>query len=44
MLAIEQNDEWLVSRRYLSAGSMAPLLEERGHRQDEAEVKELQAA
>ena len=26
MLAIEQNDEWLVSRRYLSAGSMAPLL------------------
>ncbi|MFN8164579.1 MAG: IS256 family transposase [Solirubrobacterales bacterium] len=44
MLAIEQNDEWLVSRRYLSAGSMAPLLEERGHRQDEAEVRELQAA
>ena len=44
MLAIEQNDEWLVSRRYLSAGSMAPLLEERGHREDEAEVRELQAA
>ncbi len=43
MLAIEQNDEWLVSRRYLSAGSMAPLLEERGHREDEAEVRELQA-
>jgi transposase-like protein len=45
MLAIEQNDEWLVSRRYLSAGSMAPLLEERGHRQDEIEleVRELQA-
>ena len=44
MLAIEQNDEWLVGRRYLSAGSMAPLLEERGHRQDEKEVRELQAA
>jgi len=44
MLAIEQNDEWLVGRRYLSAGSMAPLLEERGHRRDEAEVRELQAA
>ena len=44
MLAIEQNDDWLVSRRYLSAGSMAPLLEERGHREDEAEVRELQAA
>jgi putative transposase len=46
MLAIEQNDDWLVSRRYLSAGSMAPLLEERGHRQDqgEVEVRELQAA
>jgi putative transposase len=46
MLAIEQNDEWLVSRRYLSAGSMVPLLQERDHRQDEdeAEVRELQAA
>jgi hypothetical protein len=44
MLAIEQNDEWLVGRRYLSAGSMAPLLEERGHRQDEDEVRELEAA
>jgi putative transposase len=33
-----------IGRRYLSAGSMAPLLEERGHREDEAEVKELQAA
>jgi transposase-like protein len=44
MLAIEQNDEWLVGRRYLSAGSMAPLLEERGHHQVEEEVRELQAA
>jgi putative transposase len=29
MLAIEQNDEWLVGRRYLSAASMGPLLKER---------------
>jgi putative transposase len=44
MLCIEQNDEWLVGRRYLSAGSMEPLLEERPHRPDSEEVKELQAA
>jgi transposase-like protein len=44
MLCIEQNDEWLVGRRYLSAGSMEPLLEERLHRPDSEEVKELQAA
>ncbi|MFL5874488.1 MAG: transposase [Solirubrobacteraceae bacterium] len=45
MLAIEQNDEWLVGRRYLSAGSMEPLLEERPHRHDtKEEVPELQAA
>src|SRR5215207_3148719 len=44
MLWIEQNDEWLVGRRYLSAGSMEPLLEERLHRPDTEEVKELQAA
>src|SRR5215204_2125540 len=44
MLCIEQNDEWLVGRRYLSAGSMEPLLEERLHRPDTEEVKELQAA
>jgi putative transposase len=43
MLCIEQNDEWLVGRRYLSAGSMGPLLEERPHRPDK-EVKELQPA
>ncbi len=29
MLAIEQNDEWLVGRRNLSAASIGPLLEER---------------
>jgi putative transposase len=43
MLAIEQNDEWLVGRRYLSAHSMEPLLEERLHRSQE-EVPELQPA
>jgi len=44
MLCIEQNDEWLVGRRYLSAGSMEPLLEERLHRPDDEEVLELTAA
>ena len=45
MLAIEQNDEWLVGRRYLSAASMGPLLEERPHRHaDDEEVLELQPA
>jgi hypothetical protein len=45
MLAIEQNDEWLVGRRYLSAGSMEPLLEERLPRHDtQEEVPELQPA
>jgi putative transposase len=44
MLCIEQNDEWLVGRRYLSAGSMEPLLEERLHRPGQEEVRELTAA
>jgi transposase-like protein len=44
MLAIEQNDEWLVGRRYLSAASMGPLLEERPHRHHDEEVLELQPA
>jgi putative transposase len=44
MLAIEQNDEWLVGRRYLSAASMGPLLEERTHRPTDEEVLELQPA
>jgi putative transposase len=44
MLCIEQNDEWLVGRRYLSAGSMEPLLEERLHRPDSQEVLELTTA
>jgi putative transposase len=44
MLCIEQNDEWLVGRRYLSAGSIEPLLEERLDRPDQEEAKELQPA
>ncbi len=43
-VAIEQNDEWLVGRRYFSAASMESLLEERLHRPEEEEVRELQAA
>ncbi len=27
MLAIEQNDEWLVGRRYFSAGSISEVLQ-----------------
>jgi len=42
-LVIEQNDEWLVGRRYLSARAMEPLLEERLHRPEE-EVLQLQTA
>jgi len=42
-LLIEQNDEWLVGRRYLSLDSLAPLLEERGDH-EEQEVLELTAA
>jgi transposase-like protein len=41
-LVIEQNDEWLVGRRYLSLDSLAPLLEERS--ENEEEVLELTAA
>jgi putative transposase len=43
MLTIEQNDEWLVGRRYLSAASMVSVLEDRDHPTPE-EVLELQAA
>ncbi len=42
-LLIEQNDEWLVGRRYLSAESLALLLEEQGDEKPE-EVPQLQAA
>jgi putative transposase len=47
MLCIEQNDEWLVGRRYLSAAAMEPLLEQRLHRDttiDREEVRELTPA
>ncbi len=43
-VAIEQNDEWLVGRRYLSAGSLEPLLEERLQRPKGEEARELQPA
>src|SRR3954447_12005265 len=46
MLAIEQNDEWLVGRRYLSAHSMEPLLSAGSDHnpEDPEEVLELSAA
>jgi putative transposase len=47
MLCLEQNDEWLVGRRYLSTAAMEPLLEQRLHPQealDGEEVPELTAA
>ncbi|MCA1698480.1 MAG: IS256 family transposase [Actinobacteria bacterium] len=47
MLCLEQNDEWLVGRRYLSAAAMEPLLEKRLHRDptpDDEEVRELTTA
>jgi putative transposase len=44
MLAIEANDEWLVGRCYMSRQSMEPLLEQRLHRPEGEEVRELTAA
>ena len=46
MLAIEQNDEWLVGRRYLSPHSMEPLLSPGPDhdQQEQEEVLELSAA
>jgi putative transposase len=47
MLCIEQNDEWLVGRRYLSAAAMEPLLEQRLHcdtTPKDEEVRELTPA
>ena len=43
-LVIEQNDEWLVGRRYLSVDSLAPLLEERREENIDEEVPALTAA
>jgi putative transposase len=42
-MLIEQNDEWLVSRRYLSEESLALVLEDQGDEERE-EVTQLQAA
>jgi len=42
-LLVEQNDEWLVSRRYLSGESIALVLEDEGET-ERAEVRELQEA
>lgn len=42
-LLIEQNDEWLVARRYLSVESIALVLEDQGDEGRE-EVRQLQAA
>jgi hypothetical protein len=46
MLCIEQNDEWLVGRRYLSAESLSELdrTEEDSPSPDQQEVGELQPA
>ena len=47
MLCLEQNDEWLVGRRYLSRTAMEPLLEKRLRRDtttDGEEITQLQAA
>jgi putative transposase len=47
MLCLEQNDEWLVGRRYLSHAAMEALLEKRLHRGttiDHEEVPALQPA
>jgi putative transposase len=43
-LVIEQNDEWLVGRRYLSLDSLAPLHEERSEQEHDEEVPALTAA
>jgi putative transposase len=43
-LVIEQNDEWLVGRRYLSLDSLAPLLEERREENANKEVPALTTA
>ena len=42
-MLIEQNDEWLVCRRYLSEESLALVLEDQGE-QEREEALELQAA
>ena len=44
MLLIEQNDEWLVSRRYLSEESLALVLDDTAAQAAEEVIPELQAA
>jgi hypothetical protein len=44
MLLIEQYDEWLVSRRYLSEESLALVLDDAAAHTAEEAVAELQAA
>jgi hypothetical protein len=41
---IEQNDEWLVGRRYLSAHSLEAVLDREREREEGKEVRELTAA
>ena len=48
-MLIEQNDEWLVSRRYLSQESLSSVLDENDHtltkeKNDNKEVPALSAA
>jgi transposase-like protein len=44
-IVIEQNDEWLVGRRYLSAHSLEAVLEQETHDdKDRKETRELTAA
>ncbi len=42
-MVIEQNDEWLVCRRYLSEESLALVLEDQGE-EDEEVVAELEVS
>jgi transposase-like protein len=44
MLLLEQNDEWLVGRRYLSETSMTLVLANAAHQHDHKEVHELTAS
>jgi putative transposase len=43
-VVIEQNDEWLVGRRYLSAHSLEAVLDGEKEEQEQEEVRELTAA
>jgi hypothetical protein len=41
---IEQNDEWLVGRRYLSAHSLDEVLDREKEKEEQKEARELTAA